>query len=82
MKVKFGYQKESKSHQKENKARTTISKSHQKGNKSLPTESMSSSKKKTLKHSQALETSIKITPIKDVSPMVSNMSIKGRVVSI
>ncbi|GJS48025.1 putative ribonuclease H-like domain-containing protein [Tanacetum coccineum] len=30
---------------------------------------MSSSKKKTLKHSQALETSIKITPIKDVSPM-------------
>ncbi|GJU61125.1 replication protein A 70 kDa DNA-binding subunit B [Tanacetum coccineum] len=82
MKGKFGYQKESKSHQKENKARTTINKSHQKGNKSLPTESMSSSKKKTLKHSQAMQPSNKITPIKDLSPMVCNMSIKGRVISI
>ncbi|GJZ07228.1 replication protein A 70 kDa DNA-binding subunit B, partial [Tanacetum coccineum] len=79
---KFGYQKESKSQQKENRSRTNESKSQPKGNKALPTESKSSSKKKTLKHSPAMQPSNKITPIKDVSPMVSNMSIKGRVISI
>ncbi|GJZ86787.1 replication protein A 70 kDa DNA-binding subunit B [Tanacetum coccineum] len=82
MKGKFGYQKESKSQQKENRSRTNESKSQPKGNKALPTESKSSSKKKTLKHSPAMQPSNKITPIKDVSPMVSNMSIKGRVISI
>ncbi|GJV36989.1 replication protein A 70 kDa DNA-binding subunit B [Tanacetum coccineum] len=47
----------------------TVSKSQQKGNKSLPNESKSSSKKKTLKHSPAMQTSNKITTIKDVGPM-------------
>ncbi|GJX02680.1 hypothetical protein Tco_0188596 [Tanacetum coccineum] len=82
MKGKFGYQKESKSQQKENWSRTNESKSQPKGNKALPTQNKSSSKKKTLKHSPAMQPSNKIIPIKDVSPMVFNMSIKGRVISI
>ncbi|GJY33237.1 hypothetical protein Tco_0417706 [Tanacetum coccineum] len=68
MKGKFGYQKERKSQQKENR-RTNERKSQQKENKSLPNESKSSSKKKTLKHSPAMQTGNKITSIKDVSPM-------------
>ncbi|GKD74534.1 replication protein A 70 kDa DNA-binding subunit B [Tanacetum coccineum] len=73
---------ESKSKQKGNKSLPNESKSKQKGNKSLQNESKSISKKKTVKHSTAIQTTNKITPIKDVGPMVSNMSIKGRVVSI
>ncbi|GJY31003.1 replication protein A 70 kDa DNA-binding subunit B [Tanacetum coccineum] len=66
----------------ENRSRTNESKSKQKVNKSLPNESKSISKKKTIKHSTTIQTTNKITTIKDVGPMVSNMSIKGRVVLI
>ncbi|GKA67470.1 ATP-dependent DNA helicase PIF1-like protein [Tanacetum coccineum] len=66
MKSKFGYQKESKSQQMQ---------------RQIKSESKSHSKKKTVKQTPAMTPKVKLTPIKDISPMVTNMRIRGRVIS-
>ncbi|GJR41572.1 replication protein A 70 kDa DNA-binding subunit B [Tanacetum coccineum] len=66
MKSKFGYQKESKSQQMQ---------------RQIKSESKSHSKKKTVKQTPAMTPKAKLTPIKDISPMVTNMRIRGRVIS-
>ncbi|GKC46212.1 ATP-dependent DNA helicase PIF1-like protein [Tanacetum coccineum] len=47
----------------------------------IKSESKSHSKKKTVKQSPAMTPNAKLTPIKDISPMVTNMRIRGRVIS-
>ncbi|GJZ98130.1 hypothetical protein Tco_0670583 [Tanacetum coccineum] len=66
MKSKFGYQKESKSQQMQ---------------RQIKSESKSHSKKKIVKQTPAMKPKAKLTPIKDISPMVTNMRIRERVIS-
>ncbi|GJT29014.1 DNA helicase PIF1, ATP-dependent [Tanacetum coccineum] len=63
MKSKFSYQKESKSQQMQ---------------RQIKSESKSHSRKMTVKQTPAMTPNAKLTPIKDISPMVTNMRIRGR----